>query len=110
LKEAVVRLRFCILASIACLSGCADLAGVTDPYQRAGTWKPSGANEANLRAMVADPADLVHGRGDNVAMGQTAAVAVERLRAGKIKRLPDSGVAEVKVINNGAPAGDGATQ
>jgi hypothetical protein len=83
------------------------LAGVTDPYQRAGTWTPSHANEANLHAMVANSADLVHGRGDGTAIGQTAAVAVERLRAGKVKPLPDSGVAEVKVISNGAPAGYG---
>lgn len=102
-----MRLRFCILASFACLTGCAGLAGLTDPYQRAGTWNPSHANEANLRAMVANPADLVHGRGDNIAIGETAAVAVERLRAGKIKPLPDSGVAEVKTVSNGTPSGYG---
>ena len=98
---------FCILASVVCLSGCASLAGVTDPYQRAGTWAPSHANEANLHAMVANPADLVHGRGDDTAIGQTAAAAVERLRVGKVRPLPDSGVAEVKVISSGAPSGYG---
>jgi hypothetical protein len=102
-----VHLRFCIVASIACLSGCAGLAGVTDPYQRAGTWTPAHANEANLQAMVANPADLMHGRGDDTAIGQTAAAAVERLRAGKVRPLPDSGVAEVKVISSGAASGYG---
>jgi hypothetical protein len=100
-------LLLCIPAAIACLTGCAGLAGLTDPYQRAGTWNPSHTNEANLRVMVANPADLVHGRGDNLAIGQTAAIAVERLRADKVKPLPDSGVAEVKTVSNGTPSGYG---
>ena len=49
---------------------------------------PAGcANEANLRAMVAAPADLLQGRVLSPADGALEAAAVERLRAGKVKDL-----------------------
>lgn len=32
-----------------------------EPYDRPGTWRATGANERNLRAMVADPAHLTRG-------------------------------------------------
>ena len=47
----------CLAALV--LVGCDAL----DPYRREGTWRPNGANEANLRVMVASPADLVQGVG-----------------------------------------------
>src|ERR1700722_18591537 len=40
------------------LAGCAQ----TDPYTRPGAWRPNGANDANLRAMVVVPSDLVLAR------------------------------------------------
>jgi hypothetical protein len=97
--EADMNTRTCLLASMLALSAC-DGAG--DPYQRPGTWKLTYANDANLRVMVADPGDLVHGRGDGLAFGETAAAAVRRLRQGRVKDLPDSGVAQVKLAGSGA--------
>ncbi len=72
-----------------------------DPYTRAGTWRPERVNDANLRAMVADPHDLIIGRDAPSTAGQTAAVAVARLRADRVKPLPDSGLA--KVVITGTP-------
>jgi type IV pilus biogenesis protein CpaD/CtpE len=63
------------------LAGCSQ----TDPYERAGIWKPSGVNEANIAAMVANPADLSRGRGDPGAGTRTATGAVSRMWEGPAK-------------------------
>ena len=98
---------FVVAAAMAGLAGCADL----DPETRPGEWRPVGANEANLRAMVAVPGDLALGAAAPSSDGLLAAKAVERLRAGKTYPLPESGIS--KVGNNGGgaaapvPAGSG---
>jgi hypothetical protein len=94
------------------LAGCTyDL---TDPYQRPGTYRPTGDNDANLRAMVANPADLVEGTGSGAAVGGEAAPPVARLLAGKRYPLPDLNAAEVNVFSGGTPqqgsANPGTTQ
>lgn len=45
------------------------------------------ANRANLRAMLADPADLDHGRTLAPATGEQEARAVEAYRKGEAKKL-----------------------
>jgi hypothetical protein len=67
-------------------SGCAGLA---DPFGRPGTWSPRGANEANLRAMIVNPADLERGEGDPRGRGRQAANAIERVEDDTVKPLPD---------------------
>ena len=79
------------LSLVLVISGCA----AEDPLTRAGLWRPVGANDANLAAMVADPDDLVTGVADHRVDGQVAAAAVARYRAGKVKELPDSSIAKV---------------
>lgn len=64
-----------ILAAMLLLAGCA----ATDPYQRAGMWRPEGVVNANLAAQLADPHDLVRGRGDSGPVYRQAATAVTRL-------------------------------
>lgn len=73
------------------LAACA----FTDPYERPGTWRPTGANEANLRAMLAEPAHLQRGVAATGMDGAQAAAAIERLRQDKVKPLPASAVARV---------------
>ena len=68
------------------LAGC----DVTEPYQRPGMWTPTGSNAANLAAMVQNPGDLVQGRAAGDSDGVVAAAAVERLRDGRVKPLPNS--------------------
>jgi hypothetical protein len=77
---------------LVCLGGCAGLA---DPFQRQGTWQATGVNADNLRAMVANPADLRQGRGAPDTNGLEAAAAVTRLRDDKLKRLPGSGLSNI---------------
>ena len=67
------------------LSGCNAL----EPYQRPYSWHATGANEANLAAMVVDPADLVHGHAIGPSDGSAAAASVDRLRHDHVKPLPD---------------------
>jgi hypothetical protein len=68
------------------LSGCASDA--FDPYKRAGTWTHGTDNDANLRAMIVDPHDLVEGSGQAGSIGAEAAPPVQRLFEGKRYPLP----------------------
>jgi hypothetical protein len=68
------------------VTGCSP--GTFDPSQRAGTWMPAGDNDVNLRAMVANPHDLVEGAGQSTSAGASAAPPVARLLAGKRYPLP----------------------
>jgi type IV pilus biogenesis protein CpaD/CtpE len=91
-----------LLLLAAGLAGCDQI----DPYTRSGVWRPIGANEVNLRAMVANPADLANGVDAGGEDGQLSTAAVERLRLDKVKALPDSGVAQLNVVaTGGRPAG-----
>jgi hypothetical protein len=67
-------------------SGCSSY--YPDPYQKPGTWNPTGDNDANLRAMIVNPRDLVEGEGQDTTTGATAAPPVTRLLAGKRTPLP----------------------
>ncbi len=80
----------------------------TDPYERDGVWHPNGANEANLRAMVMVPSDLVMAAPAAPAAGQEAAAALDRQRRDKVRPLPESGVAKLSpVSSSGQTAGAG---
>ncbi len=94
---------------VAMLLPVAACGAAFDVYERPGTWRPVGANEANLRAMVADPDDLVTGVADHSADGQVVAAAVARYRAGKVKALPDTAISKVAPIGNAAAGGASAS-
>ena len=85
------------LPLLAATAGCE----IFDPYQRAGTWRPSAANEQNLATMAVIPAERVHGTGAAGATGFTAAGAIERLRADQVKPLPDTGMARIITVPGG---------
>ncbi len=59
-----------------------------DPYERPGVWVPTGVSDADLRAEVADPMDLVRGTGEPGSVGETAALAVSKYRADHVRPLP----------------------
>jgi hypothetical protein len=94
-----------LLLLLVVVTGCHQL----DPYQREGVWRPNGANAADLRAMVAVPADLAAGRPAAPANGGLAAEALDRLRQDRVRPLPDSAVAQVQPITSTAPAQPAAT-
>jgi hypothetical protein len=85
------------------VAGCSY--DTTDPYQRPGTYNPTGDNDANLRAMVANPHDLVEGTGPGLSTGAEAAPPVARLLAGKRYPLPQLNAADINIINSGQPQG-----
>jgi hypothetical protein len=87
------------LLLLVALAGCNQI----DPYQREGVWRPNGANDANLRAMVAVPSDLVAATPARPADGELAAAAVDRLRHDRVHPLPNTGLAQI-VLSGGGPA------
>jgi hypothetical protein len=72
-----------VICAVAALGGCME----RDPYRRTDVWRPTGANSANLAAMVADPNDLIRGRGTTRAGSGPSVIAVERVSIDRPKPL-----------------------
>jgi type IV pilus biogenesis protein CpaD/CtpE len=53
-----------------------------------------GTNQANIAAQVANPADLVHGRGRDDVSGWTATAPIQRLQTDHDKKLLNTGHTE----------------
>ena len=87
------------LLAVLALAGCTP----DYPLDRPGTWsldnQPS-ANDADLRAMVANPHDLVSGAAATNALGGEAAGPVKLLLSGQRAPLPESNSLNVE---NSAP-------
>jgi len=86
------------LPLLAATAGCE----IFDPYKREGTWRPTAANEQNLATMAVLPAERVRGTGVAGAAGSNAAGAIDRLRADRVKPLPDTGVARIITVPGGS--------
>ncbi len=82
------------------LVGCGSL----DPYEKPYVWHPTGANEANLAAMVANPHDLLIGRGVGITDAAPRVLAIERVLQDQPKPLQGNGGGQ----NGGAAAGPAA--
>lgn len=87
----------CLGLLLSLLTGC----DATDPYRREGIWRPNHANDANLRAMVVSPSDLVRGVESTGSDGRQAAAALDRQRQDKVRVLPDSNVAKILPVASG---------
>ena len=72
-------------AAAAALAACTD-----DPFERPGTVAPRGFNEANLRAMVVEPAHLSRGVDAATTRGDAGSKPVDLLRSGKRAPLRSS--------------------
>jgi type IV pilus biogenesis protein CpaD/CtpE len=84
---------------VAILQGCS----ITDPLLNANDWRPTGVNEINIAAQVANPRDLVYGRqAAGGSDGDLAAAAILRLRTDHVKQLPGSAITDLQVQS--APA------
>lgn len=79
--------RIVILGMLPALAACQQL----DPYTRPGMWQPTGANAGNISAMVANPYDLIHGRGVVRTDSVGPALAVQRVQTDQPKALLDPG-------------------
>jgi len=62
-----------------------------DPMERPGTWQATGANDHNLRAMVATPSHLERGVGAGTDRAQAGSLAATRLFTDRRRRLPPVG-------------------
>ena len=84
----------------------------TAEYDRQGTWKPTGANDQNLRAMLVRPQDEYAGTGALTARADSGARAVTRLLVDKRRPLLNVSVAHVgsgtdTPADSALPAGGG---
>lgn len=93
------RLRW--LPLVAVLVGCA--------HDRPGTWQPTGANNTNLQAMIADPAHLDRGVGASTDRGAAGADATTRLLEGRRRALPITQTTRTAFGGPATGAGAGAT-
>lgn len=86
------------------LTGCSAL---QDPYERPGTWASEGVNDANLRAMIADPNDLALGRGTERALAVEAVPPVARLLSGHRPSLPTESASGIGAETQSQPTPQG---
>lgn len=83
--SAIMSARLALAAGLLVMvAGCEEL----DPQRRTDVWYPTGTNAANIAAMVANPNDLIRGRGATGSSGKEATLAVDRLWQDKTKPLP----------------------
>ena len=87
-------------ATVALLFGAAGCAGLNDPYQREGTWRPENVNDANIAAMVANPHHLEQGVGDDSSPGVLSAAAVRRLLTDHVKPLPTLSIGPISATQD----------
>ncbi len=79
MSGATMRALLCLMIVLAA-AGCQNQ---PEPFERQGTWSVTGVNDSNLKAMIADPHDLVAGRGETTTLSADAVPPVQRLRTGK---------------------------
>ena len=72
---------------------------------RPGTWRPMGANYANLQAQVADPAHLDRGVAAATERGAQGADPVTRLLEDRRRALPITRTTNISSANTATAAG-----
>jgi type IV pilus biogenesis protein CpaD/CtpE len=88
------------------LVGCA----ATEPYQQPSLWSQTGANAANLAAMLEASADLVRGRTFAGTDAVAADGAINRLQHDRVKPLTDTTTTASSSGASGGGAGAGSSQ
>ncbi len=93
------------LGLLAGLAGC----GPQYEIERPGTWQPTGANDRNLRAMIADPRDLGYGTASTTDRAGGAARAVTRVLIDRRRPLLNASVSRLAPSQDAAdtPLGGG---
>ena len=66
---------FAFCAILLTLTSCE---GAFDPFQRPGNWSATGAANENIAQQVAQPSDLISGRGNPNANGVAASAALDK--------------------------------
>ena len=88
-------LTLAVLAASIGLSGCSEY-----EVDRPGTWRPTGANEQNIRAMLVDPQQYSLGTGAITDRGDAGSRAVTRLNNERRRQLIDAAVSRVGPSNS----------
>jgi type IV pilus biogenesis protein CpaD/CtpE len=92
-----------LIAGAGVLSGCARL----DTYNRPYTWHPSGVNAANIAAQVANPDDLIVGRGSGGTDAAMVVPGIQQLDSGQAKGGAAAGATGSGASGSGAGTGAG---
>ena len=95
------RLSLLLITTAISAAGCNDA-----DYNRPGTWKPTGINDQNLRAMVVNPQDMYSGTAATTSRGDNGSRAVARLLADRRRALLDASLSHV-APSSGAAADSG---
>jgi type IV pilus biogenesis protein CpaD/CtpE len=95
-----------LLAVSAVLTACAHN---TDSVAKLNEIPFGGTNDANIAAMVVNPADLVRGHGQDRVDGTTAVAPVQRLLTDRPKTLPNPGGAEGGGSSGAGSSGGGSS-
>ncbi len=84
-------------------------AGCGPQYEidRPGTWRATGVNDYNLRAMVADKRDLTAGAAATTDRGNGAARAVTRLYTDRRRPLLNVGLSKIAPAQDSSDSGGG---
>ncbi|MBL6457165.1 hypothetical protein JMJ55_17655 [Belnapia sp. T6] len=72
-------------------------------FDRPGTWRATGANDANLKAMLAEPRHAIAGAAARTERGQPGSQAIRLLETDRRRPLPDSRAAKVGMAPPMAP-------
>jgi uncharacterized membrane protein YgcG len=75
------------LATLLSLPACEN----RDPYERHDVWTPTGSNMANIAAQVANPYDLIRGRGETTTDTKASELAVEHIITDQPKTISTGG-------------------
>jgi hypothetical protein len=98
--------RIALIASVLGLAACQQM----DPYSRTDEWQPNGANAGNISAMVADPYDLIRGRGVDVSDSKPSNLAIGHVWNDQPKALLDpGGSAGASGASNSGSSGSGSS-
>ena len=104
-------------ALAACIGMGVAACGPQYEIDRPGTWQPTGANDRNLRAMIADPRDLGYGAASTTERASGASRAVTRLLIDRRRPLlnvslsrlaPSSDAQDTPLGGGGGPSASGA--
>jgi uncharacterized membrane protein YgcG len=79
-----------------------------DPYTRSDTWQPTGSVQGNLAAMVANPNDLIRGRGVPTEDTKEPTLAINHVWTDQPKTLLDPGGATGTGSSGSGGSGSGS--
>jgi hypothetical protein len=101
----MTRLALPLLAPLLALAGCTP----DYPMDKPGTWSipPVSSNDANLRAQLVNPRDLVGGTGEPDTLATEGTPPVKNLFAGKRPPLPDMSTSAVYTTPSSPGGGAG---